>query len=110
MNAELFPDELKQKILNYTNVITFRNGKYINKISPLDERYKLLQCVPKKIIFKNRKILLNLLNSKSSGYIIEYTRENSKLNLKFVVKNVVLSETNFIHKNTKWVKLVNYSM
>ena len=44
------PDVLINKIINYTNVITYRYGKYINKISKNDERYKLLDKIPLKII------------------------------------------------------------
>ena len=34
-------------ILSYTGAIKLRNGKYMGQISPTDERYKLLQTIPK---------------------------------------------------------------
>lgn len=32
------PDVLIHKILNYTNIVVYRNGKYINRINKLDKR------------------------------------------------------------------------
>lgn len=116
-DAKHLPSEIKQKIINYTNVITYRNGKYINKISPTDSRYEILRKLPKKIIFKNNKVLLNLINfspSHTCGYLIEYSYENYiMVNIKFIVKTTIFNtktETNFINKEDKWVKIVNYSM
>ena len=52
--ADKLPIELKNKIINYTNVVTFFKGKYYNKIPLNDERYEML----KKVI-KLPKITLN---------------------------------------------------
>ena len=45
--AEQLPIELKNKIINYTNVVTFFKGKYYNKIPLSDERYEMLKKVIK---------------------------------------------------------------
>jgi len=45
--ADKLPIELKNKIINYTNVVTFFKGKYYNKISLNDERYEMLKKVIK---------------------------------------------------------------
>ena len=38
--------ELINKIINYTDVIVLRNGKYMNRISKMDKRYLLLEKIP----------------------------------------------------------------
>ena len=45
--ADKLPIELKNKIINYTNVVTFFKGKYYNKIPLNDERYEMLKKVIK---------------------------------------------------------------
>jgi hypothetical protein len=35
------PIEIINKIINYTDVVVFRNGKYINRINKNDYRYKI---------------------------------------------------------------------
>ena len=49
--ADKLPIELKNKIINYTNVVTFFKGKYYNKISSNDKRYEMLKKVIKLPIF-----------------------------------------------------------
>jgi len=36
------------RILEYTDVISYRNGKYIDRIKKNDDRYYLLNTIPKK--------------------------------------------------------------
>ena len=39
------PLELVINIINYDNIIKYRNGKFINQIDKTDERYNILQNV-----------------------------------------------------------------
>jgi hypothetical protein len=41
------PIELINKIINYTNVVTFYNGKYYNRIMKNDKRYTMLESIIK---------------------------------------------------------------
>jgi hypothetical protein len=83
------PHVLINKIINYTNVITYRDGKYIDKISKNDERYKLLEKISRPIKVGNKKVLLKLINYSNyepRGYFIEYIFDNNiKVTIKFMV-------------------------
>ena len=74
------PDELIHKIINYTNVITFRNGKYIDKINENDCRYALVRKItrPIQISYMQYFLLLTSYNS-NVGYIFNYSIENDSL-------------------------------
>jgi hypothetical protein len=117
------PLVLINKIINYTNVITYRDGKYIDRISKNDERYKLLEKISRPIKVGNKKVLLRLMNYSNyepHGYFIEYNFEDYiKITIKFVVRTkdgfdrifVEKSNVKVIHDiNNNLSKIVNYSM
>jgi hypothetical protein len=120
-----FPDELIQKIINYTDVIVYRNGKYINRLERRDIRYSILaKGIPKPIRIGPDKVILKLLkytDYEYSGYIIEYNFKESliRLSIKFVAKQTdgfdsylnVKSKLIYIYDiNNKWSKLIDYYM
>ncbi len=87
------PDELKHIIINYTNVIVYRHGKYINRVRKSDEKYRILYNIPKPISVKNNIVILKLIKYNyvcTSGYIIKYYygQECIKINITFVVREV----------------------
>lgn len=53
----ILPIELINKIINYTGVVTFYNGKYYNKFMKTDKRYTMLKSIvktPHTVNFNNR--------------------------------------------------------
>jgi hypothetical protein len=119
----LLPDVLIHKIINYTNVVTFRHGKYIDRMQKEDKRYKILQNIPRPIKVGPDKVLIKLVNYSSfepRGYLIEYIYDDYIIaTIKFVVRItdgfdrtfITKSNTKVIHDlNNKWSKIVDYSM
>ena len=64
MNAIPLPIELINKIINYTGVVTFYNGKYYNKIMKNDKRYTMLESIIKTphTVNYNNHIIYNYFN------------------------------------------------
>jgi hypothetical protein len=114
------PEVLVNNILNYTNIITFRHGKYMDKIDKNDGRYQLVEKLPKPIkISENsyRILLLNKINSK--GYILQFVqRENkhyvhisfNKESNRFLTYNVKSSATYNFDVHNRYMKTVHYNM
>jgi len=118
------PEELIHKIINYTDVVVYRHGKYINRLNKSDERYSLLDKIPRPIKVGPNKVILKLINGNNNfmnGYLLEYNFKDDyiKLCIKFFVTEMdgfdryvnVLSNNFYIFNiNNKYVKLINYSM
>ena len=122
---ELFsklPDVLLQQIINYTDIIVYRHGKYINRLTKDDVRYKLLSKIPKPLKLGSRLILLKLVNYKPDnpiGYFIMYkfvSVSSIKISIKFFKKintgvYVEKSYTTYIQDmNNNMSKLISYTM
>lgn len=128
MNIENYfmnlPIELINKIINYTDVLTFRYGKYINKIPKKDERYKMLSLIPKPIRVGCSKIVLKLINysyDEPRGYLVEYVfSDDIKATTKFVKRitdcfdmeaYIEKSSVKYIYDiYSGWTTIVYYSM
>ena len=119
----MLPDVLIHKIINYTNIITYRNGKYIDRIPKNDNRYKVIETIPRPIKVGSNKVLLRLMNYsyyEPHGYFIEYIFDNYiKATLKFVIRTTDVFDKCFIVKsnikliydaNNNWSRIINYSM
>ena len=123
-NFKFLPDDLINKIINYTDIVTFRHGKYMDRIAKNDERYKLLEKIPKPIKIGNKKVLLKLIDysnyDECHGYFIEYIFDNYiKVTIKFVVRRLDGFDRIFVEKsniklihdvNNNWSKMIEYSM
>jgi hypothetical protein len=119
-NFKYLPEELKQIIINYTDIIVCRHGKYLNRINKEDYRYNILEKIPKPIRLGQHRILIKLLNTNRQGYFLEYiVGMFIKINIKFVSYEIdgfdrYLETKSFIQFifdiNNKWSKIIEYSM
>jgi len=117
------PDDLIHKIINYTDIIVYRNGKYINRIKKNNVKYSILYTIPRPIKIGENKVLLKLISFsyEIKGYIIKYLYDEQfiKVCMKFVVRVTdgfdrcyeLRSNSLFILDiNNKWSKLISYNM
>jgi hypothetical protein len=115
------PDVLINKILDYTNIVIFRHGKYIDRINKNDIRYIKISNIPRPIKVCNNKILLKLINSKPYGYFIYYVFYDnfSVIEVKFAIKKEMCNERYFDIRttnkfifdiNSRYSKLIDYSL
>jgi hypothetical protein len=112
-------DEIIHIIINYTGVITYRNGKFMNRLKKDDSRFVLLQKIRIPILIGSKEVLLQLINNRMSGYFIKYIIENSfiKVNVRFFhieidgfdkYFDIKSNDTYIFDTNNNWTKLVNY--
>lgn len=118
------PDVLINKILDYTDIVIFRYGKYMNRINKNDWRYHLMMKIPKPIKVGQNKVLLKLLNYRYSeyyGYLIYYIFYNNFtiIEVKFAIRKTNCYEKYFDIKsrnkyifdiNSRYSKMVEYSL
>ena len=114
------PDEIIHQIINYTDVVVYRHGKYINRINKDDNRYKLLEKIPRPIKIGQSRFLIKLLNENREGYFLEYiVSMYIKLNIKYVSYQIdgfdrYLETKSFFQYiydiNNNWSRIINYSM
>ena len=113
--------ELINHIINYTDVVVYRHGKYINRLKKDDYRLALLQKIPKPISIGGSKILLQLIKHNMLGYIIEYNVNNdcNIIKVRFFYKDtdgnhtdfdLLSSNTYLFTKNNRWSKILFYDM
>jgi hypothetical protein len=88
--ANKLPIELINKIINYTDIVAFRNGKYINRIPKTDTRYTMLRNLVKPVKL-GKRVLINLINysyEEPTGYFIEYVFDKfPKVNIYYTTIN-----------------------
>lgn len=115
------PDDIINIIINYTDVVVYRHGKYINRIKKKDCRYILLKNIPRPIFVGGYKILLRLMNYNLIGYFIEYNTQKNliEMNIRFFHReidgfdkyfDIKSNETYIFDINNRWSKIINYLM
>ena len=128
--SEIFsnlPIELINKIINYTNVIVYRYGKYMNRIKKDDYRIMKIFAIPRPIKISSNKYSIYLCNKTCAewkGYTLSYYIKNNIItNYYLVVEFIIRKNDDFDYyyeckknekyifdSNSKWSKIVNYLM
>ena len=118
---QCLPDTIIHAIVNYTNVVVYRHGKYMNRLNLNDKKYDAIKSIPKPIYIGNHKILIKIITYDSFGCVIEYNIGVPlfKLNIQYfyLLHNGVerhyemKSNTNYVlDLNNKWHKTIIYSI
>ena len=112
---KFLPYELINIIINYSDKIVYRHGKYINRIDKRDKRYDLIKSITKPIFIYEDQILLRLINSTNFGYFIHYNFKNEIIiNIRTFYReingfdkynNVKSNNTYIINENNKLIKI-----
>ncbi len=87
------PLDLVNMILEYLNVIVYRNGKYIDRINKSDTRYELIDKIPKPIKINNNQYYIGLR---------EKGRKVIKISLNYLIQHefVIISTCeNYVGRN-----------
>lgn len=108
------PIELVHKIINYTNVVTFRNGRYINRLKKDDYRYEILKAIVKPIIvpLEDDSVVIEVIKNNKTHFSMYYVFKNNKKYVSiFSMRNKILNKDVYINNiNNKWSKIVEYYM
>jgi hypothetical protein len=113
------PDELISTIINYTDVIVYRHGKYINRLNKHDNRYYLINKISIPILTDRYKVLLRLEDMNCKGYFLNYDTSSPRLtvNIKFFYiekdgfdkyYDIKRNTTYLFDSTNKWRKIVDY--
>ena len=117
------PIELIKIIINYTDIVVYRHGKYLNRIRKDDMRYRIIETIKKPISVGNflKIFKFTFHNSFEKKYILmeqKYDQNNNKhyLTQKIIIKsddNLSFIENQTYYKfdlQGKCYKIVNYIM
>jgi hypothetical protein len=113
------PDEIVQIIINYTNIVVYRHGKYMNRLNKSDNRNYLVSNIPRPIFTDIYKVVLWLPDKNYNGYFLNYDTSESLLtvNVRYVYREKdgfdkyykIRSNTTYLFCcNNKWCKVVDY--
>jgi hypothetical protein len=108
------PFVLIHKCINYTGKVTFRNGKYIDRIDTNDERYRMVQKITRPIKLLQNKYVIYLLKriEVNDGICLHYTFNNDTNG---TILEIMGNKQNTYGKhcldaNGIWRRLMNYTM
>lgn len=117
------PDEIIHSIINYTDVVVYRHGKFINRLNKEDKRYKLVNKISRPIKIGLHKVLIRLtdVNENKKGYFIEYytSYDLIKVNIRFFYKekdgfdtyyDIKSDDTYIFDANNRLSKIIHYLM
>ena len=108
------PDEIIQHIINYTDVIVYRHGKYIDRINKSDVRYKLLQSIKLPVSIMHKCFIL-LCNNNYMQYFLVYSYDNNRKHYYATNKLIKINdylkenkETYILDENCIYRKIIYY--
>lgn len=111
------PDIIIHIIINYTDVVVYRHGKYINRIKKNDCRYNLLRNVSMPIYICQYRVKIRLTSCNLIGCFIEYNtkKTHTEMNVRFFHREIdgfyIKSNNTYIFDvNNKWSKIIHYLM
>jgi len=108
------PLECINKCINYTGKITFRHGKYIDKIDKEDERYKICKKITPVIkLLRNKYVLFLRRNIEpNDGLCLYYTLNdvNNHIILEIISNRTSAYLMYIFDANSIWRRLMNYVM
>jgi hypothetical protein len=112
-NMDIFknlPFDLANKCISYTGKLSYRNGKYINRIDEYDERYDLLYDLPQPTFWENHSTncIMVELSRMYLRYNINKSRDLKSLN---ILNKSTRRQTYYVlDMNNYWKKKVLYLM
>ena len=100
-----FPLEIVHRILEYDGRIKYRNGKYMNQIAQDDDRYQMLQPIPKthSFIDNHNFFYMRVSDSRNRNRIIIHREKHFKSSL---CEKLSLIDT---YSNTRYVQYIYYN-
>jgi len=108
------PIECINKCINYTGKVTFRHGKYIDRIDKEDERYKMCQKIRPVIkLLRNKYVIYLRRNIEvNDGICLYYTLndENNRIILEIISNRTNAYIMYIFDTNSIWRRLMNYVM
>ena len=123
VDFSILPNEIIHKILDYSNIVVYRYGKYMNRFDKLDSRYNMISNIPKPIWLGHHRYMIkpvikNLIETKYLLYINIYNTNNnhSYLTTKTVIKYddgclETIDQKHYIFDlQGKYSQIINYTM
>jgi len=116
------PSDILNKILEYTDVLRFRTGKYINRITENDNRINIIKKIPRPLKINTNTYSINL---KAQGRQVTkvalnytFTKNNNVEHMLLYVTDyhvgsngMQYTKKNYVFDiNNNWSQIVSYTM
>ena len=104
------PVDLINKCISYTGKISYRNGKYIDRIDEYDERYDLLYDLSQPFFWETHST--NCIMVELSRMYLRYNINKSRDLKSLTILNKSTRKQNYyvLDLNNFWQKKIRYSM
>jgi len=104
MQMKYLPLDILHHILEYSGIIIYRHGKYMNRLSNDDKRYILLSTIKKPIRITENRYMLWLRKHRNDTFVVvlEY--------LYNIEEQTHYLTLNIIHKNKDFIYYPHYDI